>query len=98
MKKDYKKGVRDPSSHRTPEQIRAMDHGYNHSPEMIRRRSHNNSARGILAKEGLVHKGDGKDVAHIRALDRGGGNDRSNLKVDTQKHNRGWRRYGAQPK
>lgn len=85
-------GKRDPSSHRTPGQIRKMDRGYNARPEMKRRRAANNKARAVLEKEGKVRKGDGKDVAHKRALSKGGSNKRSNLTVQTQHKNRGWRR------
>lgn len=88
--KNYSK--RDPSSHRTPEQIHAMDHGYEHTPEMIHKRGLNNAARASLEKEGRVHKGDGKDVNHINMLKDGGGNSLKNLNVETQKKNRGWRR------
>jgi hypothetical protein len=41
--KEY--GKRDPSSHRTPEQIRAMDHGYNHRPVIVKEREMRNEAR-----------------------------------------------------
>lgn len=94
--RDYGKkpeGVRDPSSHRTPAQVRKQVRGYNSQPHMIRRRSLQNQARAKLAKEGLVRKGDGKDVDHKKRLDNGGGNSRSNLRVLTQKRNRGWRAY-----
>ncbi len=83
---------RDPSSHRTPTQIRRMDRGYNARPEMVRRRGENNKARAILEKEGKVRKGDGKDVGHKKMLDKGGTNARSNLIVQSHAKNRGWRR------
>lgn len=83
---------RDPSSHRTPTQIKRMDRGYNATEEMKKKRAMNNAARSKLAKEGLVRKGDGKDVDHKNPLRSGGGNDRSNLRVQSQKQNRGWRR------
>lgn len=91
---NYKKaaGVRDPSSHRTPEQIRKMDRGYNATPEMERRRGLQNKARAMLMKEGLVHKGDNKDVDHKKMLDHGGGNARSNLRVVSEKFNRSWKK------
>jgi len=89
----YKKrpGVRDPSSHRTPEQIQKMDRGYNHTPEMRHKRSLNNKARNMMMKEGLVRKGDGKDVDHKHPLRSGGGNSRSNLRAIPASRNRGWR-------
>lgn len=84
-------GVRDPVTHRTPAQIRKMDRGYNSRPEMIKRRGMNNKARAQFMKEGKVRKGDGKDVDHIRMMDKGGGNARSNLRVLPKSRNRGWR-------
>ena len=38
-------GKRDPKSHRTPEQIKKMDRGYNATPEMVSKRTKNNQAR-----------------------------------------------------
>lgn len=90
---NYKKhGLRDPSSHRTPEQIRAMDHNYNKRPDQVKQRTENNQARAMLMKEGRVHKGDGKDVNHIKMQKDGGTNARSNLNVQSEHKNRGWRR------
>lgn len=85
---------RDPSSHRTPGQIRRMDRGYNSTEEMIRRRGLQNKARTIMAKDLGKAAIAGKDVDHKVMLDKGGGNHRSNLRVRTQKQNRGWRRDG----
>lgn len=82
---------RDPSSHRTPGQVKRLDRGYNATPEMIGKRVKNNQARAILAKEGKVHKGDGKDVDHKTPLRSGGGNARSNLRAIPKSRNRGWR-------
>jgi hypothetical protein len=39
------KGKRDPVSHRTPEQIKKMDRGYNATHEMVKKRTMNNQAR-----------------------------------------------------
>ena len=88
---------RDPSSHRTPGQIRRKNHTYDARPEMIKRRSENNKARALMVKAGKVSKGDGKDVHHVKPLDAGGTTVKSNLKVLSQKKNRGWRRDGKQP-
>jgi len=82
---------RDPSSHRTPSQIRKMDRGYNATPENIKKRSMRNEARKKLAKAGLVSKGDGKDVDHIKPVRSGGSNARSNLRVMSRSKNRAWR-------
>lgn len=82
---------RDPKSHRTPSQIRAMDRGYNASPEMKKKRAMNNAARAEMMKAGKVKKGDGKDVDHIKPLRSGGGNSKGNLRAIPASRNRGWR-------
>jgi len=65
---------------------------YNARPEIVKRREENNAARAKLMKEGKVKKGDGKDVAHKTALANGGANTPGNLKAESAKKNRGWRR------
>lgn len=70
----------------------AYDKAFNARPAEIKKRAARNKARAQLMKEGLVKKGDGKDVDHKVPLDRGGSNDRSNLRVTSQTKNRGWRR------
>ena len=82
---------RDPISHRTPEQIRKQVKGYNAKPENVQKRVKNNQARAMLMKEGVVNKGDGKDVDHKTPLRSGGGNSRSNLRAIPKGRNRGWR-------
>lgn len=82
---------RDPSSHRTPGQIKRQVKGYNSRPEQIKKRVKNNQARAMLEKEGRVSKGDGKDVHHKKPQRSGGGNSRSNLAVTSRSKNRGWR-------
>lgn len=37
---------------------------YHGKPEQIKRRAQRNKSRRMLAKQGLVKKGDGKDVHH----------------------------------
>jgi len=86
-----KSGRRDPSSHRTPAQIRKMDRGYNHTPEMRRRREEQNKGRAMLG----LKVGDPRDAGHIRMLDHGGKTTRSNLEPQSRKRNRGWRRKGG---
>ncbi len=82
---------RDPSSHRTPSQIRKQVNGYNARPEHVAKRVKNNQARAALMKEGTVKKGDGKDVDHKKPLREGGSNKRSNLRAISASKNRGWR-------
>ena len=83
--------TRDPSSHRTPGQITRQVKGYNHTPANIKKRVERDQARAMLMKEGRVKKGDGLDVNHIKPVRSGGTNARSNLNVETEKKNRGWR-------
>lgn len=70
----------------------AYQKAYNAKPEIVNRREDNNQARYQALKDGKVKKGDGKDVAHIVALDSGGKNTPGNLKVEDAKKNRGWRK------
>jgi hypothetical protein len=81
---------RDPSSHRTPGQIRRMNDTYDARPDKIKGRAMRNAARREMEKEGRVHKGDGKDVDHKRPVRSGGTNARSNLRVVSASVNRGW--------
>jgi hypothetical protein len=85
---------RDPSSHRTPGQIKRKNRTYDAQPEQIKGRTLRNAARAQLAKEGLVKKGDGKDVDHKKPVRSGGTNSRSNLRVVSQSVNRAWRSKG----
>ena len=47
---------------------------YQSQPEQVKNRVARNAARRKLMREGKVRKGDGKDVAHKVAFDKGGGN------------------------
>ena len=76
----------------SPERKAAYDKAYNARPQEKKRRAMRNAARRELMREGVVHKGDGKDVDHKRMLKNGGTNSRSNLRAVSQKTNRGWRR------
>lgn len=64
---------------------------YHAKPEQKKNRAKRNAARSILEKEGVVKKGDGKDVDHKKPIRSGGGNSRSNLRPATVASNRGWR-------
>lgn len=92
MSRDYPKGKRDPSSHRTPEQIKKMDRGYNSTPANIKKRTMRNQARTIMRKEVGEAAIRGKDVDHKRMVKDGGTNARSNLRVRARGPNRGWER------
>jgi hypothetical protein len=64
---------------------------YNSRPSELAKRKANGKARYKAIKAGQVKVGDLKDVAHIQALDNGGTNAPSNLKVQSRTDNRGWR-------
>jgi len=59
---------------------------YHGKPEQIKRRAQRNKSRRTLAKQGLVHKGDGKDVHHRN--NNPSDQDRSNLAVISKSKNR----------
>lgn len=65
---------------------------YQGTPEQLKHRAERNHARKVLADAGLVHKGDNKDVGHIKALGRGGSNSRGNTEVQTKSGNRSFAR------
>lgn len=64
---------------------------YHASPEQKKNRAARNAARAKLMKKGKVKKGDGKDVAHVKAFDKGGDNT-TGLKVEPKGKNRSFKR------
>lgn len=84
--------TRDPSSHRTPGQIKRKNSGYDARPENVKARENNNKARAMMVKAGRVSKGDGKDVNHKIMQKDGGKTIMRNLNVQTEHKNRGWER------
>jgi hypothetical protein len=79
-------GVRSPTAHRTLEQASShwQEYGSKHKDDNRARVA----ARYQLEKDGKVRAGDGKDVDHKRALSKGGGNTKGNLRVTSAKRNR----------
>lgn len=73
-----------------PRNYKSEYENYGGKPEQIKRRSSRNKARRLMEKEGLVHKGDGKDVDHKSSnpLD----NSRNNLRVQDRHDNRSYPR------
>ena len=55
-------------------------------------RAARNSARRQLTREGVVSKGDGKDVDHKKPLSKGGSKSRSNLRAVSASSNRSFAR------
>jgi hypothetical protein len=64
---------------------------YEDSPQQVKNRMERNRARAKLMREGKVHKGDGKDVAHVVALDKGGSN-KDGVRVESKSANRSFKR------
>lgn len=65
---------------------------YNSKPEVVKKRVEQNKARRMAEKEGLVKKGDGKDVDHKTPLSKGGKTTKSNLRVVPASENRSFSR------
>jgi hypothetical protein len=64
---------------------------YQGTPEQKKNRAARNAARAKLMKAGKVKKGDGKDVAHIKALDKGGSSS-DGFRVENREANRSFKR------
>ena len=64
---------------------------YQGTEEQKNNRVERNAARRKLLKDGKVHKGDGKDVAHRKAIDKGGST-KDGVRVESKKANRSFRR------
>lgn len=65
---------------------------YTSKPEVVKKRVEQNKARRMAEKEGLVKKGDGKEVDHRKPLSKGGTTTKSNLRVVPAKENRSFSR------
>jgi hypothetical protein len=64
---------------------------YQGTDEQKKNRAQRNAARAKMMKDGKVSKGDGKDVAHVKAFDKGGSN-KTGLKVEDASSNRSFKR------
>jgi hypothetical protein len=71
---------------------RAAYPAYDQKPEVKKKRAARNKARAMMERDGLVHKGDGKDVDHKKPLSKGGATTRSNLRVEPASTNRSFKR------
>jgi hypothetical protein len=65
---------------------------YDGTPAVKKKRAQRNKARRMLEREGVVHKGDGKDVDHMTPLSKGGKTVRSNLRAVKASTNRSVKR------
>lgn len=64
---------------------------YQGKPEQIKNRAARNAARAKMVKAGKAKKGDGKDVGHVKAFDKGGNNN-TGLRVESKAANRSFKR------
>lgn len=62
---------------------------YHSSPEAKKNRGKRVKIRRILEKSGRVHKNDGMDIDHKKALSKGGSNSIKNVRVISKHKNRG---------
>lgn len=69
-----------------------QENKYKSTPEQISARVARNKARRQAMAKGLVHKGDGKEVDHIKPLSKGGSNSTSNQRVVSASSNDSFRR------
>ena len=65
---------------------------YDGTEAVKKKRAQRNKARRMLEREGVVHKGDGKDVDHKKPLSKGGKTVRSNLRAVSASKNRSVKR------
>ena len=68
---------------------------YQGTEEQKKNRAKRNKARRQLEREGVVSKGDGKDVDHTTPLSKGGSTARSNIRAKAAKANRSFARTKA---
>ena len=67
---------------------------YEDTPEQVKHREERNRIRAKLMREGKVHKGDGMDVAHKKAMDKGG-TIKDGVRVESASKNRSFKRDSA---
>lgn len=65
---------------------------YQGRPEQIHNRSERTVARRESNRDGRTHKGDGKDLDHIKPLSKGGSNSRGNQRIVSEHANRSFSR------
>ena len=65
---------------------------YASKPAAIKARSERTTLRREANAKGITHKGDGKDLDHIKPLSKGGANKLSNTRVVSEHQNRSFSR------
>tara|TARA_R110000823_G_scaffold247454_1_gene371204 strand:+ start:519 stop:806 length:288 start_codon:yes stop_codon:yes gene_type:complete len=56
-------------------------------PKNIKKRVERNKVRTQAIKDGIVAKGDGKELDHIKPISKGGSSKKSNIRVTTKSEN-----------
>jgi len=79
-----KRGVTKANATKLTKQKRA----YNSTEKEKKKRAARNKARNAAIKAGKAHKGDGKDVGHVRGLAQGGSTSIKNTKMESRHGNR----------
>lgn len=74
-----------------PRNYRAEYDKYQGTEQQKKNRAQRNAARRAAIKAGKVRKGDGKDVAHVKAFDKGGSNS-TGVRVESKSANRSFLR------
>lgn len=77
---------------KAPRNYRQEYLNYDGTEVIKKRRAIRNAARAKMMKAGKVHKGDGLDVDHTKALSKGGTNTPGNLRVKSASANRSYPR------
>jgi hypothetical protein len=65
---------------------------YDGTEAVKKKRAQRNKARRMLEREGVVQKGDGKDVHHKKPLSKGGKTTKANIAAIPAAKNRSYRR------
>lgn len=81
-----------PYKNKSDRDYKAEYKNYDGTEAVKKKRAQRNKARRILEREGVVHKGDGKDVDHKKPLSKGGATTRSNLRAVPASKNRSYKR------
>jgi len=85
-------GMRKPFNKSTGRDYKEEYARYQGTDKQKKNRALRNNVRREADREGKVHKGDGMDVDHKRALKDGGTNSKHNLRVISKSRNRGFPR------
>ena len=74
------------------ERSKAYYDKYHGTAKAKKQRAARNKARREAEKEGKVHKGDGKEIDHVKPLSKGGSNAKANRRVVSRRKNRSYKR------